>query len=100
MIDQLVELEIDYIHVSLYNILESTPADPKEEKTVATLILDYVNERIPVVAAGQIKTPEQAAKAIDLGLSLVAVGQGIVISINSQFHSKVNKIHAGRNPFL
>jgi 2,4-dienoyl-CoA reductase-like NADH-dependent reductase (Old Yellow Enzyme family) len=33
-----------------------------------------------VLAAGQIRKPDQAAEAIELGLSLVAVGQGLVMN--------------------
>lgn len=35
---------------------------------------------MPLVAAGSIKTPEQAAQALAMGLSLVVVGQGLVIN--------------------
>jgi 2,4-dienoyl-CoA reductase-like NADH-dependent reductase (Old Yellow Enzyme family) len=37
---------------------------------------------VPVIAAGQIRTPEQASRALELGPSLVAVGQGLVINPN------------------
>ena len=35
---------------------------------------------MPVIAAGLIRTPDQAEQALATGLSLVAVGQGLVIN--------------------
>jgi len=80
LIDRLIETGIDYLHLSLTNVLESKPIEAPEGKTIAALILDHINGRIPVIAAGQIKTPEEAVHAIDLGLALVAIGQAIVIN--------------------
>lgn len=80
LVDGLIESGIDYIHISLGNVLETVPVDAKGDKTTAKVILDHVDGRIPVIAAGQIKTPRQAEEALELGLSLVAVGQGLVIN--------------------
>ena len=80
LIDRLIETGIEYLHISLSNVLESKPIEAPEGKTIAALILDHINGRIPVIAAGQIKTPEEAVHAIDLGLALVAIGQAIVIN--------------------
>ena len=81
-IDKLIELKIDYLHASLFNIFESRPIGVTAGKTIAQLILAHVNGRIPVIAAGQVKKPEDAAKAIDMGLDLVAIGQALVINPN------------------
>lgn len=80
LIDELIKLDIDYLHASLFNILGFRPAGTTEGKTIAELIVEYVNERIPVIAAGSIKTTEDAVKAFDLGLSMVAIGQGLLIN--------------------
>ena len=80
LVDGLIESGIDYLHISLGNVLETVPVDAKGDKTTAKVILDHVDGRTPVIAAGQIKTPRQAEEALELGLSLVAVGQGLVIN--------------------
>ncbi|KJF70189.1 NADH-dependent flavin oxidoreductase [Agrobacterium arsenijevicii] len=82
LIDRLIETGVDYIHASLSNVLEAKPVDSSDDRTIAELIANRVSGRIPVVAAGQIRTPEQAKRALDLGLALVAVGQGLVINPN------------------
>jgi 2,4-dienoyl-CoA reductase-like NADH-dependent reductase (Old Yellow Enzyme family) len=82
LIDQLIEQGIDYLHASLVNLLESKPIGVTEGETIAALILQQVDGRIPVIAAGQIRKAADAAKAIDLGLALVAIGQALVINPN------------------
>lgn len=47
---------------------------------VAKLLVGRVAGRVPVIAAGSVRTPDQAQRAIDVGLSLVAVGQGLVMN--------------------
>jgi len=80
LVDRLIDSGIDYLHASLSSLLEATPIGGTDGKTTVALILDRVGGRIPVIAAGQIRTPDQAVKAMDLGLSLVAVGQGLVMN--------------------
>ena len=82
LIDRLIETGVDYVHASLSNVLEAKPVDSSDNRTIAELIANRVSGRIPVIAAGQIRTPEQAKRALDLGLALVAVGQGLVINPN------------------
>ncbi|QHG74732.1 NADH-dependent flavin oxidoreductase [Ensifer adhaerens] len=82
LIDRLIETGVDYVHASLTNVLEAKPVDGTDNRTIAELIATRVAGRVPVIAAGQIRTPEQARRALDLGLSLVAVGQGLVINPN------------------
>ncbi|NNH67242.1 NADH-dependent flavin oxidoreductase [Rhizobium laguerreae] len=81
LIDRLIDTGVDYIHTSLANVLEAKPL-ATDERTIAELIATHVAGRLPVIAAGQIRTPEQASRALELGLSLVAVGQGLVINPN------------------
>jgi 2,4-dienoyl-CoA reductase-like NADH-dependent reductase (Old Yellow Enzyme family) len=80
LVDRLVDSGIDYIHASLTSVLAAKPIGGLGEKTTVQLILERVGGRVPVIAAGQIRTPDQAAKAMEQGLSLVAVGQGLVMN--------------------
>ena len=82
LIDRVIEGGVDYIHVSLSSILEARPLDSTDGQRTAELIVQRVDGRVPVIAAGQVKTPAQADDALALGLSLVAVGQGLVMNPN------------------
>ncbi|PSH62960.1 NADH:flavin oxidoreductase [Phyllobacterium brassicacearum] len=80
LVESLVNCGVDYIHASLASVLEAKPIGGTGEKTTAKLVLERVGGRVPVIAAGQIRKPDQAANAMELGLSLVAVGQGLVVN--------------------
>lgn len=80
LIDRLIGDGVDYIHASLLSVLEAKPIDAIDDQTIAERIVTHVAGRVPVIAAGQVRTPAQAASALDLGLSLVAVGQGLVMN--------------------
>ncbi len=80
-IDKLIEAGIDYLHVSLFSLLHQKPIDEENgDATILQLILDHVAQRIPVISAGGIKQASDAIEAIKMGLSLVAVGHGLVIN--------------------
>lgn len=82
-IDTLIDAGIDYLHVSLHDLHHNKPfSDQQGSETTIELILDHVADRIPVIAAGGILQPADAAKAIELGLSMVAVGHGLIINPN------------------
>jgi 2,4-dienoyl-CoA reductase-like NADH-dependent reductase (Old Yellow Enzyme family) len=81
LIDKLIDSGIDYLHVSLADLLYQKPLDKEAgDATILQLILDYVNQRIPVISAGGIKQGIDAVKAIKMGLSMVAVGHGLIIN--------------------
>ncbi|NIE96923.1 NADH-dependent flavin oxidoreductase [Acinetobacter sp. Tr-809] len=82
LIDHLIDEQIDYLHVSLSNVLNATPVNDPELGVIAKVVAEYVAQRVPVIAAGQIKTPEQAQQALDLGLSSVAIGQALIMNPN------------------
>ncbi|WP_331715065.1 HisA/HisF-related TIM barrel protein [Acinetobacter calcoaceticus] len=79
-IDQVLDLGIDYIHVSLANLLTDRPIDDPTGPSIINHILDRVDNRVPVLAAGGILTPDQAKQALDTGLSMVAIGRGLIIN--------------------
>ncbi|MDR7209138.1 NADH-dependent flavin oxidoreductase [Flavobacterium piscis] len=82
-IDKLIDCGIDYMHISLANLLAQKPIDAENgDDTILKLILDYVNHRVPVIAAGGIKQFNDAIEALKIGLSLVAVGHGLIINPN------------------
>ncbi len=80
LIDRLVELGIDYLHLSLASVLTARPLEDASGRRIIKRVLEQVDGRLPVMAAGQIRTPADAAAAMDLGLSLAAVGQGLVMN--------------------
>lgn len=79
-IDRLLDLGVDYIHASLADLLADRPIDDPTGQSIIGRIIERVAGRVPVVAAGGILTPDQARQALDAGLSMVAVGRGLIIN--------------------
>ena len=80
LIDGLINSGIDYLHVSLTDILNSKPVEGVDEKLTIQRVIDHVNYRIPFISAGKIRTPHQAEEALALGLPLVAIGKALVMN--------------------
>ncbi len=80
LVNRLVDAGISYLHASLGSALEQKPANSDMDATVVSILRDHIDGRVPLVAAGQVRTPAQAERALDAGLSLVAVGQGLVVN--------------------
>lgn len=78
-VDTLIAEGIDYLHASLHEVLVSRPQGSSSLLTVEHLIA-HVGDRVPLMAAGALRTPEQAESALALGLSAVAVGKGLVMN--------------------
>lgn len=79
-IDRLIDSGINYLHVSLTDILNSKPVDGVDEKLTIQSVIEHVNYRIPFISAGKIRTPHQAEEALALGLPLVAIGKALVMN--------------------
>lgn len=78
-VDTLIAEGIDYLHASLNDVLGARPLGDDPRLTVQQLIA-HVGGRVPLMAAGALRTPKQAGDALALGLSLVAVGKGLVMN--------------------
>ncbi|RMK29156.1 NADH-dependent flavin oxidoreductase [Pseudomonas aeruginosa] len=79
LVDGLIAEGIDYLHASLNDVLGARPLGADIRLTVEQVIA-HVGKRVPVLAAGMLRTPEQAQAALDLGLSLAVVGKGLVMN--------------------
>ncbi|HBN3884564.1 TPA: NADH-dependent flavin oxidoreductase, partial [Escherichia coli O25b:H4-ST131] len=70
LLDRLISSGISYIHTSLVSINDSYPVESPNGPRTIELILNHIAGRVPVIAAGKIRTPSQAQEAISAGLPL------------------------------
>lgn len=80
LMTRLVDAGVSYIHASLHSAMDQAPTHGGQDATIVSILRDHLADRVPLIAAGQLRTPAQAERALGLGLSLVAVGQGLVIN--------------------
>ncbi len=79
LVDRLIEHDVSYIHVSLGSALDQRPVDDDTGRSIVSLVHERIANRVPLIAAGGIRTPDQARQGIASGLSLVAIGQALVM---------------------
>lgn len=80
LIDRLIDGGVSYVHASLGSALDQKPVDDTSGRSIVRILHDYVGARVPLIVAGQIRTADAAERVIDQGISLVAVGQGLVMN--------------------
>jgi 2,4-dienoyl-CoA reductase-like NADH-dependent reductase (Old Yellow Enzyme family) len=91
LITRLIDAGASYLHASLGSALDQKPAKSGADATIVSILRDHIAGRIPLVAAGSIRTPAQAESALDMGLSLVAVGQGLVMNPDWIAHARTGR---------
>jgi 2,4-dienoyl-CoA reductase-like NADH-dependent reductase (Old Yellow Enzyme family) len=91
LVTRLIDGGASYIHASLGSALDQRPANGGPDATIVSVLRDHIDGRVPLIAAGRIKTPEQAESALQMGVSLVAVGQGLVINPDWMAHARENR---------
>lgn len=91
LIERLIEAGVDYIHASLGNALADRPVDSTDGPTTVEMSRTHIGGRVPLIAAGQFRTPDQAQHAIAAGLPLVAIGQGLVMNPDWVAHARDRK---------
>lgn len=72
--------DIDYLHTSLYNILAGQSQDDTSGQTTAQRFIECVADRVPLMAAGEVRTPNQARHVLETGMPLVVVGRSLVMN--------------------
>ncbi|HET6872451.1 MAG TPA: NADH-dependent flavin oxidoreductase [Sporolactobacillaceae bacterium] len=79
LVDALAREGLDYLHVSLNDYWSKPRRGVDDSKTRMEWILEKVNHRVPVIGVGSIYTPEDAARAFESGVDLLALGREIII---------------------
>ncbi|TKC06533.1 NADH-dependent flavin oxidoreductase [Pedobacter polaris] len=81
LIDKLIAEKIDYLHFSLFDAVNQKPIDLQHsEEPISVVLNNYVNNRVPVLVAGGITTPQMANQVLEYGVSMVAIGKTLIIN--------------------
>ncbi|MGC6176914.1 NADH-dependent flavin oxidoreductase [Lacrimispora sp. 38-1] len=95
LIKELIGLDIDYIHASLLDAVNSQPIDAVGEETYLNVISKVVDDRIPLIVAGSLQTPNQVDYILKNGAALAALGHAFVTE-----PQWVEKVESGRSDEL
>ncbi|MFV2049777.1 NADH-dependent flavin oxidoreductase [Metabacillus sp. YM-086] len=80
LVDALSNKGLDYLHVSLFDFF-STPRRGVEDltKTRISYLQETINDRVPLIGVGSIYSAEDARKAFETGVPLLALGRELII---------------------
>ncbi|NOU94362.1 NADH-dependent flavin oxidoreductase [Paenibacillus sp. LMG 31456] len=80
LVDALAEQNLDYIHVSLMDFWSNPRRRGVDDsKTRIEWIQERVGQRVPVMGVGSIHTADDAMKAMQTGVPLIALGRELII---------------------
>jgi 2,4-dienoyl-CoA reductase-like NADH-dependent reductase (Old Yellow Enzyme family) len=79
LVDVLANQGLDYLHVSLMDFWSKPHRGVKSDKTRIELILEKINNRVPLIGVGSIYSADDAVKALQTDISLLALGREIII---------------------
>jgi 2,4-dienoyl-CoA reductase-like NADH-dependent reductase (Old Yellow Enzyme family) len=78
-LDVLADKQLDYIHVSLMDFWSHPRRGVESTRSRIELIQERVGHLVPIIGVGSIRTPDDALKALQTGVPLIALGREIII---------------------
>lgn len=91
LVDVLVQEGLDYLHVSLQDFWAKPRSGSNLDEPRIELLKSKINGRVPLIGVGSIYKPEEALKAIQSGIPLIAFAREIIIDPDW-----VQKVASGR----
>ncbi|MBT2722067.1 NADH-dependent flavin oxidoreductase [Bacillus sp. ISL-46] len=103
LIDTLAEKDLDYLHVSLQDFRSTPKRGVEDTRSRLEIIQELVGDRVPVIGVGSIYTADDALKAYETGVPLIALARELIIDPEwvqkveqgreSEIVTKINKNH-------
>ncbi|MFJ5762268.1 NADH-dependent flavin oxidoreductase [Neobacillus sp. NPDC093182] len=79
LIDELAKKDLDYLHVSLQDFWSTPRRGVDDTRSRIEIIQERVGNKVPVIGVGSIYTPDEALKAFQTGVALIALGREMII---------------------
>ncbi|MGE6376746.1 NADH-dependent flavin oxidoreductase [Peribacillus muralis] len=91
LIDGLASKKLDYLHVSLMEFWSKARRGAEADRARIEIIKERVGDQVPVIGVGSIYTADDAIKAMQSGIPLLALGRELIID-----PEWVQKVEQGR----
>jgi 2,4-dienoyl-CoA reductase-like NADH-dependent reductase (Old Yellow Enzyme family) len=91
LVDALADKGLDYLHVSLQDFWSEPRRGVEPTKNRVAYLLEKINNRVPLIGVGSIHTPDEAVKALETGVDLIALGRELIMEPDW-----VEKVQKGR----
>ena len=93
--DVLAGCALDYIHTSTLDFWAGSLRDPEDKRLRAQMIYEHIGKRKPVIGVGSVRTPEDALRALESGVPLLAMGRELLMEPDW-----VEKVQSGRESLI
>jgi 2,4-dienoyl-CoA reductase-like NADH-dependent reductase (Old Yellow Enzyme family) len=79
LVDALADKQLDYLHVSLMDFWSVPKRGADDSRSRLAWIQERTGKRVPIIGVGSIHTADDALKALETGVELVALGREIIV---------------------
>lgn len=79
LVDALANKNLDYLHVSLMDFWSKPRRGVEDNRSRMEMIDEVAGQRVPVIGVGLIRTPDEALRALQSGVPLIALGRELII---------------------
>ena len=103
LVEALADKNLDYLHASLMDFWSTPRRGADDTRPRIELIQEQAGDRVPVIGVGSIYTADDALKALQSGVPLIALGRELIIDPDwvekvergkeSEIVTKLNKDH-------
>ncbi|MFD0050012.1 NADH-dependent flavin oxidoreductase [Actinomycetes bacterium NPDC127524] len=91
LVDALADKNLDYLHVSLMDFWSAARRGTEDTRPRIEMINEHAAGKVPVIGVGSIYTADDAAKAMETGVPMIALGRELIIDPDW-----VEKVEQGR----
>ncbi|WP_394137713.1 NADH-dependent flavin oxidoreductase [Cytobacillus oceanisediminis] len=79
LVDVLSDKGLDYLHVSLMDFWSKPRRGVDDDKPRVEHLLEKIAKRVPLIGVGSIHTADEAVKALETGVAIVALGRELIM---------------------
>lgn len=79
LVDAMSDKKLDYLHVSLMDFWSKPRRGVENTKPRIEYLLEKINGGVPLIGVGSIHTAEEAVKALNAGVQMIALGRELLM---------------------
>lgn len=79
LLEQLIRLGVDYLHASMSDVWRSSLRNKQQTEPIIHQIIKRINDRVPLIAAGNIHSSQDVRRILEAGIPLFSLGQALLL---------------------
>ena len=79
LVENLVNKELDYLHISLMDAWTKPSMDSNVDKSMTEIVSEKINGRVPLITVGSVLTADDALEVLSTKSDFIALGREIIM---------------------